>query len=237
MSAKLKVEVWSDVMCPFCYIGKRRFEHALDGLPFSQEVELEWKSYQLNPSLVTNTAENYYENLSKHKGVSTSEAQNMCSQVAQMAAKEGLDYHFDQAVVANSFKAHELSHFAKTYGKQDEVEELLFKLHFTEGGNIDDIEVLARIAEQVGLSGEAFKAAVRDRKYEDAVRQDIYEAQQIGVRGVPFFVFDRKYAVSGAQAVEVFRNTVEKAYDEWKRNGADALEVMEGPSCGPSGCD
>ena len=167
------------------------------------------------------------------------QAKALNNQVTQMAAEEGLVYNFDKSVVANSFKAHVLTHFAKEFGKQDEVEELLFQSYFTEGKNIDDIEVLKDIAKQVGLDAEAYEKVVIDGSLDDEVKMDIHEARQIGVQGVPFFVYDRKYAVSGAQPVELFIQTLEKAYSEWqpKANPIQIQNTTEGPSCGPDGCE
>ena len=223
-------------MCPFCYIGKRKFEHALAELPFKDEVDLEWKSYQLNPHLKTDISSNYYDNLANSKGMPREQAEAMCNQVTEMAKVENLTFTLDKAVVANSFRAHELAHFAKRYGKQDQAEEKLFHAHFTEGENIDDITVLKRIANDLGLDSNALHHALENKVFEDAVRQDIYEAQQIGVRAVPFFVYDRKYAISGAQDVNVFSQTIQKAFDEWSNNKTGNLQVTEGPSCGPDGC-
>lgn len=238
MANKMKIEVWSDVMCPFCYIGKRRFETALNAFADKQNIELEWKSYQLDPNMKTDPSIKYEESLSTSKGMPLEQAKSMLSQVTEMAKEEGLQYDFEKAVVANSFRSHELSHYAKQFAKQDASEELLFKAFFEEGKNIDDIEVLKSIAASLGLDAAAFEKAVQDGEFQDAVRQDIYEAQQIGVRGVPFFVFNRKYAVSGAQPADVFTQSIQKAYDEWSSEKAKLnLEVIDGPSCGPTGCD
>ncbi|WP_206367969.1 DsbA family oxidoreductase [Sphingobacterium psychroaquaticum] len=238
MEKKMKIEVWSDVMCPFCYIGKRRYEASLADLPFADQIELEWKSYQLNPTLETNLDITTYDYLAENKGMSVAQAKAMTAQVAEMAKTVGLDYDFDKAVVANSFRAHEFSHFAKTFGKQDEAEELLFKAYFTEGKNVDDIGVLQELAAALGLDTAGLAKALEAGQYRDAVREDLYEAQQLGVRGVPFFVYNRKYAISGAQDVDVFKQTMEKAFTEWrKENPASPFEVIEGPSCGPEGCE
>ncbi|TDS12874.1 DsbA family oxidoreductase [Sphingobacterium paludis] len=236
MAEMMKVEVWSDIMCPFCYIGKRRFEQALAELPFRNQIELEWKSYQLNPYLKTDSNQNYYDNLATSKGISPDEARAMCDQVVGFAKSVQLDFVLDHAVVANSFRAHEFSHFAKRYGKQDQAEELLFQAHFTKGENIDDIGVLTGIAVALGLDPHALQHALENHVFEDEVRQDVYEAQQIGVRGVPFFVYDRKYGISGAQEVDVFIQTATKAFDEWAGDKNPALDVVDGPSCGPEGC-
>ncbi|MCA5006253.1 DsbA family oxidoreductase [Sphingobacterium sp. WQ 366] len=212
----MKIEIWSDVMCPFCYIGKRRFEKSLENSSLNDSVEIEWKSFQLNPDLQTDPSIRIDEYLALHKGMPVDQAKALNTQVTQMAAEEGLVYNFDKSVVANSFRAHVLTHFAKKYHKQDEVEELLFQSYFTDGKNIDDIEVLKNLAEKVGLNALEYEDIVAKGTLDDEVKMDINEARQMGVQGVPFFVYDRKYAVSGAQPVELFAQTLEKAFAEWK---------------------
>jgi len=236
---KMKIEIWSDVMCPFCYIGKRRFEKSLENSPLNDKIEIEWKSFQLNPQMQTDTSIRIDEYLAQHKGMPLEQAKALNAQVTQMAAAEGLVYNFDKSVVANSFKAHVLTHFAKQFGKQDAVEELLFQSYFTEGKNIDSIEVLKDIATQVGVDAKAYEKAVEEGSLDDEVKMDIHEARQIGVQGVPFFVYDRKYAVSGAQPVELFVQTLEKAYSEWQsaNNSIQIQNTAEGPNCGPEGCE
>jgi predicted DsbA family dithiol-disulfide isomerase len=236
---KMKVEIWSDVMCPFCYIGKRRFEKSLENYSLKDKIEVEWKSFQLNPGMQTDTSLNINEFLAQHKGMPVEQAKALNAQVAQMAMKEGLVYNLDKSVVANSFKAHLLTHFAKKYGKQEPVEELLFQSYFTDGKNIDDIEVLKGIAKQVGMDATAYEQAVLEGSLNDEVKMDIHEAQQIGVQGVPFFVYDRKYAVSGAQPVELFIQTLEKSFAEWQTTNSQ-IQIQnntDGSSCGPDGCD
>lgn len=232
---KMKVEIWSDVMCPFCYIGKRKFENALTQFADSNTIELEWKSFQLNPDMVTDTSKNINEYLAVHKGVSLDEAKRMNDYVTNMAKQVGLEYNFDKAVVANSFNAHRFSHFAKQHGKQDAAEEKLFSAYFTEGKNTDDLAVLMQLGEEIGLDTVALKAVLESDAYADEVRGDITEAMQLGVRGVPFFVFDRKYAVSGAQDSKVFLQTLEKSFEEWRAtHPAPAFEMVgDGPSCEP----
>lgn len=235
----MKIEIWSDVMCPFCYIGKRRFEKSLENSPNKDSIEIEWKSFQLNPNMETDTSLTINEYLAKHKGMPIEQAKALNTQVTQMASQEGLIYNFDKSVVANSFKAHILTHFAKKYGKQDEIEELLFISYFTEGKNIDDIEVLKDLATQVGLDAEEYESAIDMGTLDDEVKMDIHEAQQIGVQGVPFFVYDRMYAVSGAQPVELFTQTLEKSFVEWQttNNQIRIQNNGDGSSCGPDGCD
>lgn len=234
----MKVEIWSDVMCPFCYIGKRKFEMALEKFDHKNQIEIIWKSYQLSPDLVTDTNITTADYLAKHKSIPLAEAQNLNQYVTQMAKEVGLTYDFSKAVVANSFNAHRLSHFAQKFNKQNEVEEMLFKAYFTEGKNIDDFEVLSEIGHQVGIEKTETKKMLESGSYRDEVYRDIYEAQQIGVRGVPFFVFNRKYAVSGAQDVSVFVQTLQKAFAEWQEANPAKLQTIEGAVCKPDGsCD
>lgn len=204
-------------MCPFCYIGKRRFEKALAQFPHREKVSIEWKSFQLNPAMQTDPDTNINEYLAEIKGWSIDYARQVNAQVTQMAAEEGLQYDFDKAIVANSLNAHRLVQLAKTDDKGSEMEERLFKAYFTEGKNIDDPAELQRIGTATGLDEEAVSKLLESDQYTDKVQQDIYEAQQIGVRGVPFFLFNERYAVSGAQPVETFLATLNKAWQEGEK--------------------
>lgn len=233
---KMQVEIWSDVMCPFCYIGKRRFEKALKQLPEQENIEIIWKSYQLAPDMQTDTTKNINQYLSEHKGISLEHAEQMNDQVTRMAAAEGLVYNFDKAIVANSMNAHRFSHFAKQYGKQNEAEELLFRAYFTEGKNTDDLNTLIDLGKEIGLDSDKLKTVLESEQYTDEVREDIYEAHQIGVRGVPFFVFNRKYAISGAQESGAFAQVLEKSFAEWREENHDAeIQVNNGTVCKPDG--
>lgn len=236
---KMQVEIWSDVMCPFCYIGKRRFEKALESFADKNHIQIDWKSYQLSPDMKTDPSKNIHQYLAEHKGISVEEAKSMNRQVTEMAALEGLVYNFDKAIVANSFNAHRFVHFAKQSHKQDEAEEILFRAYFTDGKNIDDYSVLRELGETIGLNDADLASALESGKYGEEVRYDIYEAGQVGVRGVPFFVFDRKYAISGAQESSAFEQILTRSFSEWrKENPANELEIAEGPSCTPDGdCD
>lgn len=232
----MKIEIWSDVMCPFCYIGKRRFEVAMAQFGKGQDIEIEWKSFLLNPEMQTDPSKNIHQFLSEHKGISVEEAKSMNDQVAHMAANSGLTFDFDKAIPANSFNAHRFLHYTKIYGKQNEAEELLFKAYFTEGKNIDDANTLTEMAITLGLETEELaKDMSSDAFFQDVV-MDVQEAREIGVRGVPFFVFDRKYAVSGAQEIEVFTQTLEKSFEEWEAAAKPVkLDIIEGDSCGVDG--
>lgn len=206
----MKVEIWSDVVCPFCYIGKRKFEQALEHFPQRDSVEIEWKSFQLNRDLETNPAINIHQYLAEHKGISLEQAKALNERVATMAREVGLQYHFDNVIVANSFDAHRMLHLAKKHHKQDAMEERLFKAYFIEGKNTADHNILIQLAVEVGLNEHEVRTSLKNNNFAEDVEQDLYEAQQIGVNGVPFFVFANKYAVTGAQPVEVFIEVLNK---------------------------
>ncbi|MEO5642645.1 MAG: DsbA family oxidoreductase [Bacteroidia bacterium] len=210
----MKVEIWSDVMCPFCYIGKRKFEKALAEFEGKQQVVIEWKSFQLNPAQKTDPDKNINQYLSEAKGWSLAQAKEMNDRVTGMAKEVGLNYNFDKAIVANSFDAHRLIQFAKRKELGDQMEEALFKAYFIDGKNTADHATLISLAGEAGLDETETKAILESGIFADEVEADIEMAAQIGVRGVPFFVFDRKYAVSGAQPAEVFLDTMRKALQE-----------------------
>ncbi|MEI9808309.1 MAG: DsbA family oxidoreductase [Bacteroidota bacterium] len=212
----MKVEIWSDVMCPFCYIGKRRFENALTQFVHKEDVDIVWKSFQLNPDMKTEPGKNITQYLAEIKGWSLEQAKQANDHVTGMARELGLHYDFDKAVVANSFDAHRVVQLAKVHGKGNEMEEQLFKAYFTEGKNIADHSTLIELATAIGLDAEIVKKALESNEYAEAVEQDIYESRQIGVRGVPFFVLNDKYAVSGAQATETFLGALNTAWAEWE---------------------
>ena len=233
---KMKVEIWSDVMCPFCYIGKRRFEDALGQFAHKDRIEIEWKSFQLNPDLKTDPSININQYLADKKGWTLDYAQSMNEHVTEMAAQVGLTYDFDKAVVANSFNAHRVSHLAKKHGLGDAMEEALFNAYFTNGKNIDNKETLIELGVSVGLKAEDIKQTLDSNDFADAVKHDIAEAQYLGIQGVPFFVMNNKYGVSGAQAVPVFAETLEKSFGDWQlENAKPKLTVIEGESCTPDG--
>lgn len=213
---RMTVEIWSDVVCPFCYMGKRKFEMALDQFPEKERVQVIWKSFQLSPDIKTDPSVSIYQSLSKEKGIPEAQARQMAQYAADAARELGLDYHFDKVVVANTFRAHKLLHFAATQGKQSLLKENLLYAYFTEGKNIDDPTVLTEAAQAVGLDPESAGKAIREQDYDQAVKSDIREARQLGISGVPFFVFDRKYAISGAQDLPVFTQTLQRAFSEWQ---------------------
>lgn len=211
----MKVEIWSDVMCPFCYIGKRRFEEALEQFEYADDIQVEWKSFQLNPDMETDPDININDYLADAKGWSPEQAQQMNQRVTDMAADIGLEYNMDQAVVANSFDAHRLVQFAKEHDKGAETEEALFRAYFTDGKNIADHDTLVDLASEIGLESDEVRKMLETEQYANAVKHDIQIASSMNIRGVPFFLFDRKYAVSGARETNVFLKALKQSWNEW----------------------
>lgn len=232
----MQVEIWSDVMCPFCYIGKRKIEAALEQFEHKSEVEIVWKSFQLNPDMKTEAGKNINQYLAEAKGWSLQKAREMNDHVTAMAREEGLSYNMDKAVVANSFDAHRLSHLAKKRGLQDKMEERIFAAYFTEGKNTADHATLAEIGAEVGLDKNEITTMLAGNEYAADVEQDIYEAQQVGVRGVPFYVLGRKYAVSGAQPSETFLQALNTTWSELEKENK-TMDTIDGAVCTPDGCE
>jgi predicted DsbA family dithiol-disulfide isomerase len=225
----MKVEIWSDVVCPWCYIGKRRFETALE--KFDGDVEVEWKAYELDPGSAKVPDGPLDELLAKKYGTSLDKARQMMANITQAARSEGLEFDFDSAQGGNTFDAHRLIHLAKEYGLGDEMKEKLLQAYFVEGAAIHDHAVLADLAAEVGLDRDLASSALADGSFGGEVREEEAEAMEIGVRGVPFFVVEGKYGVSGAQTPDVFLQVLEKAASERK------IELVEGSEqCGPDGC-
>lgn len=211
---KIKIDIWSDIVCPFCYIGKRKLEQALEQFPQRELVEIEWHSFQLDPELKVEKKVDIFTYLAERKGISKSQSEAMHSQVVQMAKENGLDYRFDKTVVANSFDAHRLIQYAKKYQLSDQAEELIFNSYFTQGKDIGDLETLVSIGKDLGLSESELRQVMTGQVYSEDVKKDIELSRQLGIRGVPFFVFQMKYGISGAQPTNVFLKALQQAVDE-----------------------
>lgn len=210
----MKVEIWSDYQCPFCYIGKRRFEKALTQFANKDQVEVIYRSFELDPNAKTSGNPAVHDMLAAKYGVSVEQAKSMNADITRQAAEEGLTYHFDQLVLTNSFAAHQLTHFAAQHEKMAEMAERIFKATFTDGLNIGEHDVLVGLAEEVGLNAEEARNVLTEGRFTSAVRADEQEAQALGIRGVPYFVLNRKYAISGAQPTQVFLEALQKTWDE-----------------------
>ncbi len=209
----MQLEIWSDILCPFCYIGKRKLEAALAEFPQADQVQITWKSFQLDPDFQSAGGENYLESLSARKGWSLDQTRQIVANVRNMALGVNLHYNFDGMIQANSLDAHRLTHLAAKHGLQQQAEEALFRAHFVEGKDVGDHAVLAEIGAAIGLKATDITTMLNGPEFTEAVQHDVAEARQLGINAVPFFVFNRKYGVSGAQDKQVFLQTLEKALE------------------------
>ncbi len=231
----MRVEIWSDVVCPWCYVGKRRFEAALRRFDHRREVEVSWRAFELDPAAPPRRQRDYPGHLAAKYGVSIAEAQAMIDRMTETAAAAGLDFRFDIAQPGNTFDAHRLAHLAADHGLQDAMVERLFSATFTEGRAIGEHDVLVRLATEVGLDSGEVATALASDAYASAVRADEDEAAAMGIHAVPFFVVDRTYGVSGAQPPDVLLGVLERAWTDQRRpllvsGGTD------GPGCEGDDC-
>jgi predicted DsbA family dithiol-disulfide isomerase len=205
----MKIEIWSDVVCPWCYIGKRRLERALRDFEHAGEVEVTWRSFQLNPDTPLGTAVPTLEYLAGRFGP---DSLAMTARVAELAKAEGLDFDFGAALTVNTLDAHRLLHLATDLGVGDAAKERLLRAHFTEGADLSDHETLTRLVGEAGVDPDRARAVLASTEYAAEVRADIEEARRLGLSGVPFFVIDRRYGISGAQPAETFLHALRTAY-------------------------
>ncbi|WP_348787741.1 DsbA family oxidoreductase [Leifsonia sp. NPDC080035] len=217
MSEPIKIDIWSDIACPWCYIGKRKFEAGsglFAGAGDGRAVEVEYHSFELSPDTPVDFQGSEVDYLAGHKGIPAEQARQMIERVTGIASSVGLDYDYDNLQHTNTVKAHELLHFAKAHGKQLELAERLFRAYFIEGGHVGRTEDLADLAAEVGLDRAAALAALESGEYVDAVRDDQRTAGEFGINGVPFFVIEGKYGVSGAQDAQTFAQVLEQVWSE-----------------------
>jgi predicted DsbA family dithiol-disulfide isomerase len=224
----VQIEVWSDVVCPWCYIGKRRLETALARFPHRDQVEVTWRSFQLDPSIPEGTTHPTLPALARKYGTSEDDMRAMQARVERIAAEEGLTYHLADGVSGNTHLAHELLHLAGERGLGDVAKERLLHAHFEEARSVFDVEGLVALAVEFGLDEGEARAALTDRRYREAVDQDIATARLLGANGVPFFVIDRTYGAAGAQPAELLLQILERAW-------ADAHPLVTVPPA--DGCD
>lgn len=210
----MRIDIWSDYACPFCYIGKRKLEKALEEFKGKEDIEIVWRSFQLDPNAKDSTDIDMVSGLAKKYNMSIEKAQEMIDQMNNMAKEVGLNYNFKDMIETNTMKAHRLATYAKEFDLMGEMNERLLKAHFIDGINIGDIEVLGNLAEEVGLNKEDVINMLNSDKFIKEVEMDRYEAQQLEINSVPFFVFDNKYGVQGAQPTEAFIDVLKKAFDK-----------------------
>lgn len=227
----MQVEIWSDVVCPWCFIGKRRFETALSRFPHADGVEVTWRSFELDPGAPRERSGPAVDHLAAKYGVAREEAQAMHDRMAGVADGEGLQFRLGAARPGNTFDAHRLLHLARERGMQDPVKERLLSAYLTEGEAVGDPQVLVRLATEAGLSSDEARSVLDTDDYADAVRADEATARTLGITGVPFFVVDRAYGVSGAQPPEVLLELLEAVWAH-----SESLTSVRGASTG-EGCD
>ena len=223
----MRVEVWSDVVCPWCYIGKRRLETALERFPHRDQVEVVWRSFQLDPSVPEGETHATLPALAAKYGTSVESMRANMARVEELAAGEGLEYHLADGVSGNTLLAHELLHLAAEHGLRNQLKERLLHAYFEEGRSVFDVDALVPLAVEVGLDEADVRDALGDRRYLAAVREDGATAQALGATGVPFFVVDRKYGAAGAQPAELLLQILERAW-------ADAHPLITVPNA--DGC-
>lgn len=210
----MQVEIWSDVVCPFCYIGKRQLEAALAQLPGRDRVQVTWRSFQLGPDTKTDPSRNAIQNLAEKKGWTLEFTRQAVADVSNRAQAVGLAFDYEQTKVANTFDAHRLVHYATSAGKGDDVAEALFRAYFVEGRNVGDHETLVQLAASAGLPADGAREVLRSGRFADEVRHDLHTAAQFGINSVPCFVLDRKFAVSGAQGSDILLQALQQAMTE-----------------------
>jgi predicted DsbA family dithiol-disulfide isomerase len=229
----MQVDIWSDVVCPWCYIGKRRFETALARFSHADQVQVVWHSFELDPHATASPAGSIPDRLAAKYGISREQAIENNRRLARLAAAEGLDYAFDRAQPGNTFDAHRLLHLAREQGKQAEVKERLFRAYFTQGEPIGDQATLLRLATEAGLGEDDARRVLESQAYADEVRADERLAAELGITGVPFFVLDMRYGVSGAQPADLLLSALERT---WAERQPPVPIVSGGETCTDESC-
>jgi predicted DsbA family dithiol-disulfide isomerase len=212
VSEPIKVDIWSDVQCPWCYIGKRKFEAGAE--QFGGEVEVEYHSFELAPDTPVDFDGTPMDYLSQRKGISPQQAEQMLARVTGIAESVGLDYHYDDVHQTNTVKAHELIHYAKAHGRQLDMKERLLKAYFVDGRHVGRIEDLADLAAEIGLDRADVVRALSENEFLADVKADVALANEYGIQGVPFFVIDGKYGISGAQDAQTFADALTQVREE-----------------------
>ncbi|HET9501620.1 MAG TPA: DsbA family oxidoreductase, partial [Marmoricola sp.] len=229
-----RIEIWSDVVCPWCYIGKRRLEKALATFPHADEVELVYRAYQLDPGAPVEPTETVAEALGRKYGGGSAAGRQMVDRVEAVAAEEGMLWRHHESLRVNTVDAHRLLHLAAEHGRQAELKEALLAAYFIDAANVADHDTLVRLATGAGLDEARVREVLDGSEYVAAVESEAREAAALGANGVPFFVVDRKYGIPGAQPVEVFTQVLEKAWAEAQPK-LDLVDA-DAEACGPEGC-
>jgi predicted DsbA family dithiol-disulfide isomerase len=228
----MQVEIWSDIACPWCYVGKRRFEAALAEFEHRDEVSVTWRSFELDPGAPADRGGDHTEHLARKYGTTVETAQAMHDQMTQLAAAEGLDFRFDRVRGGNTFEAHRLVHLAHAHGVQDAMKERLMRAYLTEGELMSDHTALTRLAVEVGLPEDEVRETLATDRFADEVREDERTGSSLGITAVPFFVVDRAFGASGAQSPEILGEVLRRAWAARPK----VQVVAGGDACGPDGC-
>lgn len=234
---RLHIDIWSDIACPWCYVGKRRLEQALERFPHKAEVDVVWRAFELDPSAprVRDRSQSYAERLAANYGTQPEQAQGMIDRMVGTAAGDGLEFRFDRIRPGNTFDAHRLLHLAHERGTQDALKERMLRAYMTEGQAIGERDVLVALAREAGLDDQEVRDVLDGERYASEVRRDEALARGLGITGVPFFVLAGRLAVSGAQPADVMLGALDKAWSELHRPELETF--AEGAACGPDGCD
>lgn len=237
---KMKIEIWSDIACPYCYIGKRKLEKALEQFPHHNNIELIWHSYELNPDIKKSDANTpYYSYIAGHFGISEEQARKSNNKISALANEVGLRYDFDNLVVANTSKALRLVKLAALDNLATEMEEALFKAYFTDGKNIGDDNVLIELGTQIGMDSEPIKELLHSDHYIADIKSDIeYSENELNLEYIPFYLFNNKHIVQGSIPVEDYLNILQKSYAEWEKEGVSSTrskDEIKGQSCSIDG--
>ncbi len=230
----MKINIWSDIACPFCYIGTEQLNKALDAFAYKDKVEVIHRSFQLRPDWPRTATHRMDDELAKNYGIPLEQAQAMNAQVADRAAAEGITLNMDKVVPVNTFDGHRLIHLAAKHGKQAEAVRCLFAAFFTQGENVADLDALVQIGKEIGLDEALVRESLTSGAYSDAVREDIAAAKALGIQGVPFFVIDDTYGISGAQGTKVFSETLQKVWQE--KNPLTIIGDSTAAVCDDTGC-
>lgn len=231
----LPIHIWSDIACPWCYVGKRRLQAALSRFEHRDAVSITWHAFELDPAAppTVDTSVGYASRLAKKYGVPVAQAETMIQRMTDTAKADGLDFRFDIIKPGNTFDAHRVLHLALERGKQDAVKERFLRAYMTEGMAIGDTSVLNQLAAEAGLDVDEVASVLASDTYAHAIRADEQQAREIGITGVPFFIIGR-YGVSGAQPAEALLGVLQRAWSELPPEPEPAL--ADGSVCGPDGC-
>ena len=210
----MKITIWSDFVCPFCFIGQAHLDAALENFEHKDDVEVEYKSYLLMPDAEYQPGRSYYEFFADKFGMPVEKAEKQLKQQAESAKASGVVMNHDIAKIANTFDGHRAFQYAKDQGKGTDFFKRFYAAHFTEGEVLSDTDTIVRISEEIGLDGDAVRSVVENERNTDKVQADISQARQLGVQGVPFFLVNDKYSISGAQPVELFQQALNQIWQE-----------------------